>query len=167
MTNMLGKLTHFFLGETDEEVNEGMSGMNNILYEHEEDDWIIVNIQVEYPVARLEVSPLEDQLIEHPRSNNRGSDEATALTEKLEGLRAVPVAHYIPRRMSILFRDCGMVHTNQMRIVQRAKSYAERRKLSRNQLLRQNRARKQHSTKENSARYFKQPRQRISRYSWQ
>ncbi|XP_072452296.1 uncharacterized protein [Chiloscyllium punctatum] len=166
MSNMLGKLTRFFLGEMDREDNEGMSGMNNILYENEEDDWIIVNIQVEYPVTRLEINPLEDQL-GHPSSNNHDSEEATELTEKLEGHRAVPVAHYIPRRMSTLFGDCGMVHTNQMRVMQRAKLYAERRKLSRNQLLRQNRTRKRHCTKETSARHFKQPRQRISRYSWQ
>ncbi|XP_060694078.1 uncharacterized protein si:ch211-260e23.9 isoform X3 [Hemiscyllium ocellatum] len=86
MSNMLGKLTRFFLGKMDGEDNEGMSGMNNILYENEEDDWIIVNIQVEYPVKRLEINPLEDQL-GHPSSNNHDSEEATELTEKLEGHR--------------------------------------------------------------------------------
>uniref|UniRef100_UPI00398EDA92 tumor protein p53-inducible nuclear protein 2 n=1 Tax=Pristiophorus japonicus TaxID=55135 RepID=UPI00398EDA92 len=171
---MLGKLTSFFLGETDEEDNKENSELNNILYENEEDDWVIVDIQVQYPVGKLEIDPLENLLIEHPSMSvytlkNKDSDdeEEAELEEKLEGHRAVPVAQYIPRRVSTLIGNGGVVCTNHVRFMQRAKLHVERRKLSRNHLLRQNKARKRHSTKEKNSRYFKQPRQLISRYSRQ
>ncbi|XP_078066938.1 uncharacterized protein LOC144492608 [Mustelus asterias] len=168
---MLGRLTRFFLGVVDEGDDQESSGMNNIVYENEEDDWVIVNIQVRNPVTRLELDPLENLLIEHPsmsvytqRNKNNESEEAADLAEKLEGHRAVPVVHYIPLRMSTLI---GVVDTNHLRFMQRAKLHVERRRLSRNQLLRQNRVWKRHSTKERSSRHFKQPHQRISRYSRQ
>ncbi|XP_067905452.1 tumor protein p53-inducible nuclear protein 2 [Heterodontus francisci] len=171
---MLGRLTSFFLGEVDVEDNKENSDMNNILYENEEDDWIIVNIQVQYPVTKLEIDPLENLLIEHPsvsiytlRNKNSDCEEIAELTEKLEGHKAITVAHYIPRRMSALIGNGGVVHTSHMSFMQRAKLHVERRKLSHNQLLRQNRAWKRHSTKDKSSRHFKQPRQRISRYSRQ
>ncbi|XP_078400484.1 uncharacterized protein LOC144682067 [Cetorhinus maximus] len=171
---MLGKLTRFFLGEVDEGDNEENSDMNNVLYENEEDDWIIVTIQVQHPMARLEIDPPENLLIEHPSmsvytlwNKNDDSEEAADLAEKLEGHRVVPVAHYIPLRMSTLIGNGDVIRANHMRFMQRAKLHVERRKLSRNQLLRQNRAWKRHSTKERSSRHFKQPHQRISRYSKQ
>ncbi|XP_038662549.1 si:ch211-260e23.9 [Scyliorhinus canicula] len=167
---MLGKLARFFLGEVDEGDDQENSDMNNILYENEEDDWIIVNIQVKYPVVRLDTDPLENLLIVQPsmsvytqKNKNNEREEAA----DLEDHRAVPVARYIPPRMSSLIGNGGVVHTNHVRFMQCAKLHVERRKLSRNQLLRQNRVWKRRSTKERNCRHFKQPHQRISRYSKQ
>ncbi|XP_067854067.1 tumor protein p53-inducible nuclear protein 2 [Heptranchias perlo] len=172
---MLGKLTIFFLGETDEDDSkENNNDMNNILFENEDDGWIIVDIQAQYSVVKLEIDPLENLLIEHPsmsvytlRNTNSDGEEEAEYEQILEGPRAVPVAHYIPRRMSALTGNGGVEHTNHVHFMQRAKLHVERRKLSRNHLLRQNRARKRYSTKEKNSGRFKQPCQRVSRYSRQ
>ncbi|XP_051884751.1 tumor protein p53-inducible nuclear protein 1 isoform X3 [Pristis pectinata] len=91
---MLGKLACFFLGERDGDDRDEQSDTSNILYENVEDDWIIVDIQAQYPALKLEMDPLENLLIEHPsmsvytlRNKNSDSGEEAELEEDLESLR--------------------------------------------------------------------------------
>ncbi|XP_062923021.1 tumor protein p53-inducible nuclear protein 2 [Mobula hypostoma] len=165
---MLGKLASFLFGERDGDDCEEKGGMSNILYENVEDDWVIVDIQDQYPVLILENDPLENLLTEHPSmpvyclriENSDGEEEAEL--EDLESLRTV---HHAPRITFSLTGKDGVLHRNHVRFMQRIRLHAERKKLSRNHLLRQNRAWKRHSGKKKTSHCFKQPRPRISRHS--
>ncbi|XP_059848947.1 uncharacterized protein si:ch211-260e23.9 [Hypanus sabinus] len=89
---MLGKLVSFLLGERDGDDCEEKSVMNNILYENVEDDWVMVDIQDQYPVLKLENAPVKNLLTEHPSmsvyslriTNSDGEEEAEL--EDLESL---------------------------------------------------------------------------------
>ncbi|XP_051884749.1 tumor protein p53-inducible nuclear protein 1 isoform X1 [Pristis pectinata] len=171
---MLGKLACFFLGERDGDDRDEQSDTSNILYENVEDDWIIVDIQAQYPALKLEMDPLENLLIEHPsmsvytlRNKNSDSGEEAELEEDLESLRIVPVVCHAPRSILSLIGNDSVLHRNHVHFMQRVRLHAESKTLSRNHLLRQNRAWKRHSGKEKTSRWFKQPRPRISRYSRQ
>ncbi|XP_072926215.1 uncharacterized protein [Hemitrygon akajei] len=93
---MLGKLVSFLLGERDGDDCEEKGVMNNILYENVEDDWVMVDIQDQYPVLKLENAPVKNLLTEHPSmsvyslriTNSDGEEEAEL--EDLESLRLGP-----------------------------------------------------------------------------
>eukprot|EP00062_Callorhinchus_milii_P005289 gi/632944577/ref/XP_007887581.1/ PREDICTED: tumor protein p53-inducible nuclear protein 1-like isoform X1 [Callorhinchus milii] len=169
---MLGKLASFFLNETYEDSKESISDLNHMLYESEEDDWIIVDIQGQQPVVNVPTDPLENLLIEHPsmsvyslENKNKDSEEESAAEEEGQTPKVIPIVQYVPRRVSAFrIRDSVLEHTNHIHFMQCAKLYVERRKLSCNHLRRQNRARKRYFAKEKHFGHFKQPCQRNHKY---
>ncbi|KAG9334821.1 hypothetical protein JZ751_006451 [Albula glossodonta] len=137
------------------------------LLEFEEGDWVIIEIHEGQALAPPEVDPLENLLIEHPsmsvyqlRCQRSQEDVRSDEEEDEDSPRPVTVRCPVPWRATawgrILDRD-NHIHT-----VQRARAHAERRKLTRATLCRQNLVKTCPSVKRYG--YFKQPCQRLYNY---
>ncbi|XP_064414597.1 tumor protein p53-inducible nuclear protein 1 [Latimeria chalumnae] len=165
---MIGKLTTLFLGDNSEKDKETSNDLLQDLYECEEGDWIIVNVHERHPVAQLGISPFENLLIEHPSmsvynpQSNSSEDEKEAEMEKEESSRASWILHYMPRR--VILWDGVLKNTSHFHYMQLARRHVERRKLSCNQLNRQNRSRKCCPSKVKRFGNMKQPTKRVYNY---
>nr|XP_015223903.1 PREDICTED: tumor protein p53-inducible nuclear protein 2-like [Lepisosteus oculatus] len=162
---MIGRIASLLLGNT---TNEDVSESSDVeeLFEFEEGEWVIINIQGE---SIDKVGLLENLLIEHPSMsvynwrNQRNEEEEPGSEEEDEGApRPAQVARSIPWRLMawgyILEKNSHLRH------VQRTRLWAQRRKLGRSHLRRQNQAKKRYSPKEKHYGNFKQPCQRIYNY---
>uniref|UniRef100_A0A8C6SU80 Tumor protein p53-inducible nuclear protein 2 n=1 Tax=Neogobius melanostomus TaxID=47308 RepID=A0A8C6SU80_9GOBI len=142
---MLGKFFSHFLGNAvDEEAAETVEE----LMEFEEGEWIIVNLPESGQLAVPEVDPLENLLIEHPsmsvyqiRHRDGGAEEeeeGNLEEDDDDSPRPVAVRQHLSWRLAAwgVPLPCNI----QLLTVQRAKTQAERKKLSRGALHRQNMA---------------------------
>ncbi|XP_028295530.1 tumor protein p53-inducible nuclear protein 2 isoform X2 [Gouania willdenowi] len=165
---MFGKIFSHFLGNTDEDLEATDDARENHL-ELEDEGWIIVNLP-DGDVSSPCVDALENLLIEHPsmsvyqrsyrmsgeeKEDEEGSDEE-------DDPRPVVVRQHVSWRLAAwgLPLPCGL----QLQAAERARTQAERKKLGRGFLHRQNLTHMRSSLKEKSYGYFKQPCQRTHNY---
>ncbi|XP_029902942.1 tumor protein p53-inducible nuclear protein 2 [Myripristis murdjan] len=167
---MIGKILSHLLGNTEVADDDTYEE----LMEFEEGGWVIVNLPESGPLSAPEVDPLENLLIEHPsmsvyQMRRRMSREEEEEEEELgsdedEELSARPAA--VRQHVSWRLAAWGIplpCHV-QLLAVQRARSQAERKKLSRGALHRQNLAKTRFSAAEKRYGHFKQPCQRLYSY---
>ncbi|XP_061593163.1 tumor protein p53-inducible nuclear protein 2 [Cololabis saira] len=157
---MIGKILSHLLGNAGEESEVANDAYDQIM-EFEEEGWVVVHLPENEPLS--DVDPLENLLIEHPsmsvyqmRCRMGGEEEEEELvSEDEDAPRPVAVRRLVSWHLGVPL-PCGV----QLLAVQRARSQAERRKLSRGALQRQNLA-KCRSPGERRLGYFKQPCQRL------
>ncbi|CAK6962000.1 tumor protein p53-inducible nuclear protein 2 [Scomber scombrus] len=172
---MLGKILSHLLGNTGDDF-EAVDDTFEDLMEFEEGGWVIVNLPENVPLSAPEADPLENLLIEHPSMSvyqirRRMSGEEEAEEEEEEGgsdedeedsARPVAVRRHISWRLAAwgIPLPCNI----QLLAVQRARTHAERKKLTRSALHRQNLAKTRFSPAERRYGHFKQPCQRLYNY---
>ncbi|XP_033476656.1 tumor protein p53-inducible nuclear protein 2 [Epinephelus lanceolatus] len=169
---MLGKILSHLLGNTEEEDCEAADETYKELMEFEEGGWVIVNLPENGPLSAPEADPLENLLIEHPsmsvyqmrrRMSSAEEEEELGSDEDEEDIsRPVAVRRHISWRLAAwgIPLPCNI----QLLTVQRARTQAERKKLSRSALHRQNLAKMRFSPAEKRYGHFKQPCQRLYNY---
>ncbi|KAF0043637.1 tumor protein p53-inducible nuclear protein 1 [Scophthalmus maximus] len=168
---MIGKILSHLLWNTGEDF-EAIDDTFEELMEFEEGEWIIVNLPEIGQLSAPEVDPLENLLIEHPsmsvyqmrcRTSGAEEEEEQGSDEDEEDTsRPVAVRQHISWRLAAwgIPLPCKI----QLLAVQRARTPAERKKLSRGSLHRQNIAKLRFSPAEKRFGYFKQPCQRFYNY---
>ncbi|XP_022599205.1 tumor protein p53-inducible nuclear protein 2-like [Seriola dumerili] len=170
---MIGKILSQLLGNAGEEF-EAADDTYEELMEFEEGGWVIVNLPDNGPLSAPEVDPLENLLIEHPsmsvyqmrcRMSGAEEEEEEELSfdeDEEDTSRPVAVRQHISWRLAAwgIPLPCNV----QLLAVQRARTQAERKKLSRSSLHRQNLAKLRFSPAEKRYGFFKQPCQRLYNY---
>lgn len=165
---MLGKFFSHLLGNA---VDEEAADTVEDLMEFEEGEWVIVNLPANGQLTVPEVDPLENLLIEHPsmsvyqirrRVSGAEEEEEGSSGEEDDVPRPVAVRRHLSWRLAAwgVPLPCNV----QLLTVQRAKTQAERKKLSRSALHRQNMAKTRFSPSERRYGHFKQPSQRLYNY---
>ncbi|GAA6224431.1 tumor protein p53-inducible nuclear protein 2-like [Lates japonicus] len=169
---MIGKMLSHLLGNVGEDF-EAADNTYEELMEFEEGGWVIVNLPENGSLSVPEVDPLENLLIEHPsmsvyqmgcrisgaeeEEEELGSDE-----DEEEISRPVAVRQHISWRLAAW--GIPLPGNIQLLAVQRSRTLAERKKLSRSSLHRQNLAKLRFSPADKRYGYFKQPCQRLYNY---
>lgn len=167
---MIGKILSQLLGGAGEDF-EAVEDTYEELMEFEEGGWVIVNLPDNGPLSAPQVDPLENLLIEHPsmsvyqmRSRMSGEEEEELSSDEDEEdtSRQVAVGPHISWRLAAwgIPLPCNV----QLLAVQRARTQAERKRLSRASLHRQNLAKLRFSPAEKRYGFFKQPCQRLYNY---
>lgn len=165
---MLGKFLSHLLGSA---VDEEAADTVEELMEFEEGEWVIVNLPETGQLTVPEADPLENLLIEHPsmsvyqirhRVSGAEEEEEGSSEEEDDTPRPVAVRQHLSWRLAAwgVPLPCNV----QLLTVQRAKTQAERKKLSRSALHRQNMAKTRFSPAERRYGHFKQPCQRLYNY---
>ncbi|KAF3686963.1 Tumor protein p53-inducible nuclear protein 1 [Channa argus] len=165
---MIGKILSHLVGSTGEEAADDTY---EELMELEEEGWVIVNLPENELLSSTEVDPLENLLIEHPSMSvyqmrprmseaeevELGDEEDNEEVEDIS--RPVAVRRHISWHLAAwgIPLPCN-VH---LLAIQRARTQAERRKLSRSSLHRQNLTKLRFSSVEKHYGHFKQPSQRL------
>ncbi|XP_028257313.1 tumor protein p53-inducible nuclear protein 2 [Parambassis ranga] len=167
---MIGKILSQLLGNSGEDFETAEDNYDKFM-EFEEGGWVIVNLQENGPLSAPDVDPLENLLIEHPsmsvyqmRCRMGASEEEEVVCDEDDEETSRPVA--VRRNISWRLAAWGVpLPCNiQLLAVQRARTQAERKKLSRSALHRQNLARMQYSLGDKRYGHFKQPCQRLYNY---
>ncbi|XP_034054728.1 tumor protein p53-inducible nuclear protein 2 [Gymnodraco acuticeps] len=163
---MFGKLLSQLLWNAGEDLEAADSYEE--LMESEEGGWIIVNLPENEPLSAPPAGPLENLLIEHPsmsvyqmRCMMSGEEEVGSDEEEEEEDTSRPVV--VRRHISWRLAAWGLPLPGHLQLlaVQRAGAQAERKKLSRGGLHRQNLAKMRFSPTEKRYGHFKQPCQRL------
>ncbi|KAM9860474.1 tumor protein p53-inducible nuclear protein 1 [Aulostomus maculatus] len=169
---MIGKILSHLLGNGGGDDCEAVHDTLEELMEFEEGGWVIVNLPDNATLEASEVDPLENLLIEHPsmsvyqmRRRMSGAEEEQGSDEDEEEEnypRSGAVRQHISWRLAAwgIPLPCHV----QLLAVQRARTQAERKKLSRSALNRQNLAKTRFSSADKRYGYFKQPVQRLCNY---
>ncbi|XP_076856969.1 tumor protein p53-inducible nuclear protein 2 isoform X2 [Brachyhypopomus gauderio] len=164
---MIGKIFAHFLGNAEEGTDLVMENEScEELLECEDGEWVIINIQENQCVGLTQEDPLENLLIEHPsmsvyQMRRQRFKEEDSCDEDDDSPRPVPVRH-----VSWQMAECGLPQPCRPLLlsVQRARTYAEHRKLNRNALNRHNMTRTRSSPTDRRYGHFKQPTQRLYNY---
>ncbi|XP_036952202.1 si:ch211-260e23.9 isoform X2 [Acanthopagrus latus] len=168
---MIGKILSHLLGSAGDDF-EAADDPYEELIEFEEGEWVIVNLPESGPLSAPDVDPLENLLIEHPsmsvyqiRRRMSGVEEDEELgsdEDEEDNSRPVAVRRHISWRLAAwgIPLPCDV----QLLAVQRARTQAEWKKLSRGALHRQNLAKTRFSPAEKRYGHFKQPCQRLYNY---
>ncbi|XP_013862703.1 tumor protein p53-inducible nuclear protein 2 [Austrofundulus limnaeus] len=162
---MIGKILSHLLGSTgeDEAADEAQD-----VTEFEEEGWVIVDLPEDGPLSAPDVDPLENLLIEHPSMSvyqmrctlpEAEEEELDSDDDEEETSRPVAVRRHISWHLAAwgIPLPCN-VH---LLSAQRARSQAERKKLSRSALHRQNLAKTRFSSGEKRYGHLKRPCQRV------
>ncbi|XP_023134188.1 tumor protein p53-inducible nuclear protein 2 [Amphiprion ocellaris] len=168
---MIGKILSHLLGNA----SEGFDAPDHTydkLMEIEEGGWVIVNLTEDEAGSAPDVDPLENLLIEHPsmsvyqmRRRMSGAEEEEELVsdaDEEDTSRPVAVRRHLSWRLAAW--GTPLPCTVQLLALQRARTQAERKKLSRSALHRQNLAKMRFSLGERRYGHFKQPGQRLYNY---
>lgn len=169
---MIGKILSHLLGSADEEFEAAEDSFDKLL-EFEEGEWVIVNLPEDGALSAPDVDPLENLLIEHPSMSvyqmrcRMGGEEKEELSsseeeEEEDTSRTVAVRRHVSWRLAAwgIPLPCNV----QLLAVQRSRTQAERRKLSRGVLHRQNLTKTRVSPGEKRYGHFKQPSPRVYSY---
>ncbi|XP_018613499.1 tumor protein p53-inducible nuclear protein 2 [Scleropages formosus] len=178
---MIGKLLAQLLGNSDErdmvDVYDGVDENEGCreLYEFEDGEWVIIDINENHGMAMPEMDPLENLLIEHPSMSvyklrcrksqeeevNMEQEEQEAEEEEREkgSARSLPSRRLIPWRMTVWASTFG--YDCRVLSLQGSRAKTERRKLTHGALRRRNLAKMRFSMAEQRYGHFKQPRQRM------
>ncbi|XP_034642988.1 tumor protein p53-inducible nuclear protein 2 isoform X3 [Trachemys scripta elegans] len=148
---MFQRLTSLFF--SDSSTPEGLEEPKPFVSEEEEEDgWLIIDLPEGPGPVRLESSPMEDLLIEHPSmsvyvtSNSivverESSDEPISEGDVPEPRLERRTPHH---PTSLTAKAAILEKVSQVRRIQRAKQLVEKHKLSQKVMQRQNRARERH-----------------------
>jgi len=169
---MIGKLLSHLLWNAPDEFDAADDVSYEELMEREEGGWVIVNVQDDRPSSAAEADPLEDLLIEHPSMSvyqmrcgataEEDDEEELGSDEEEDSPRSVAVRRHISWRLAAwgIPLPCDV----QTQAVQKGRAQAERKKLSRSALSRQNLTKTRFSPAEKRYGHFKQPCQRLYNY---
>ncbi|XP_060086964.1 tumor protein p53-inducible nuclear protein 2 isoform X3 [Heteronotia binoei] len=144
---MFQRFTSLFFSDTSTPV--GLEEPKPFVSEEEEDDgWLIIDLPGPDPV-NVESNPMEDLLIEHPSMSVYVTSSSivveTESPEEPVHESEVPECHlqrHAPHHSSSLATKAAILEkVNQVRRIQRAKQLAEKHKLSKKVMQRQNRTR--------------------------
>ncbi|KAF6734608.1 Tumor protein p53-inducible nuclear protein 1 [Oryzias melastigma] len=133
------------------------------LTEMEDEGWVVVNLTENAGASAPEADPLENLLIEHPSMSvyqmrcREGEEPPTDEEEEEDASRPAAVARRSSWGMFLAWSEPPLA-------VQRSCSQADRKRLSRGALHRQNLARVRFSAGERRYGHFKQPCQRLYNY---
>ncbi|RVE74956.1 hypothetical protein OJAV_G00026830 [Oryzias javanicus] len=160
--DMIGRILFNLLGSGGDDSADGCCDQ---LTEMEDEGWVVVNLPENAGVSAVEADPLENLLIEHPsmsvyQMRCREEEEEPPINEEEEEDDASRPAAVARRSSWGLF----VAWSEPPLAVQRAWSPADRKRLSRGALHRQNLARVRFSAGERRYGYFKQPCQRLYNY---
>uniref|UniRef100_A0A147ABW0 Si:ch211-260e23.9 n=1 Tax=Fundulus heteroclitus TaxID=8078 RepID=A0A147ABW0_FUNHE len=163
---MIGKILSQLLWNTGEAF-EAAGDTNEELLEFEEEEWVIVNIPESRPMPAPHVDPLENLLIEHPsmsvyqmRCRMGGAEEEEELaSDEEETSRPVAVRRHISWHLAAWGNPLPCLLA-----VQRSRSQAERKKLGRSILQRQNMTKTQFSPKDKRYGNLRCPSPRLYNY---
>ncbi|XP_028850745.1 tumor protein p53-inducible nuclear protein 2 isoform X2 [Denticeps clupeoides] len=150
---MFQRLTSLFFGEV-EEVSAEVNGPKPRVSDADEEGWLLVSLP---EGATAETSPMEDLLIEHPSMSVYVSPGNLSMVEESAASLAGSMSRMSESAAPSMARSSmptrvtrgaaaqvgPLAKVTQVSRVQRAKSRAEQRHLSRNRLQRQNRTREQ------------------------
>ncbi|XP_070689857.1 tumor protein p53-inducible nuclear protein 2 [Pempheris klunzingeri] len=167
---MIGKILSHLLGSTGEDF-EAADGAYEELLEFEEGGWVIVNLPENEALSAPQVDPLENLLIEHPsmsvyqmrcRMSGAEEEEEELGSDEDEEDTSRPAA--VRRHVSWRLAAWGIPLPSNIQLlaVQKARTQAEWKQLSRRALHRQNLAKTRFSPAEKC--HFKQPCQRLYNY---
>ncbi|XP_040900508.1 si:ch211-260e23.9 [Toxotes jaculatrix] len=169
---MIGRVLSHLLGNAGEDFVAANDTYEELM-EFEEGGWVIVNFPESGPLSAPEVDPLENLLIEHPSMSvyqmkcrmggAEEEEEELGFDEDEEDTsRSVAVTQHISWRLAAwgIPLPCNI----QLLAAQRARIQADRKKLSRSFLHRQNLAKLRFSPTEKRYGHFKQPCQRLYNY---
>ncbi|XP_039983823.1 si:ch211-260e23.9 [Xiphias gladius] len=168
---MIGKILSHLLGSAGEDCDVADDTFEELM-EFEEGGWVIVNLPENGPLSAPEVDPLENLLIEHPSmsvyqmrcgmSGEEEEEEQGFDEDEEDTSRPVAVRQHISWHLAAwgIPLPCNI----QLLAVQRARTQAERKKLSRSSLHRQNLTKPRFSPAEKRYSHFKQPCQRLYNY---
>nr|XP_057934864.1 tumor protein p53-inducible nuclear protein 2 [Doryrhamphus excisus] len=170
---MIGKILSHLLGGSGDEETSGDT-LEELL-EFEEGGWVVVNLPDNAPLSAPEADPLENLLIEHPsmsvyqmrrRVSGTEGDEEEEEEEGSEDDENSPRPVAVSRHISWRLAAWGVPLPVDVRLLtlQRARGAAERKKLSRGALARQNLVKTRCSASERRYGHFKQPSQRLYNY---
>ncbi|KAI4898643.1 hypothetical protein NFI96_026000 [Prochilodus magdalenae] len=160
---MISKIFAQILGNVEEKAdialeNEGSEDV----FEFEDGEWVIINIQENHPLGLVEEDPLENLLIEHPSMSvyqmRSGRIEGEEVSEG-GSPRSVPVRRHISWCLAAWGIPLPILLS-----VQRSRTHGDRRKLTRTALHRQNLANTRFSPTDRRYGHFKQPTQRLYNY---
>ncbi|KAL7833333.1 hypothetical protein AOLI_G00282930 [Acnodon oligacanthus] len=162
---MISKLLAQLLGGAEGEAaaaveNEGCEDVSEV----EDGEWVIINIQENRSLGLVEEDPLENLLIEHPsmsvyQMRRRRIEEEEASDDEKGSPRPVPVRRHVSWCLAAWGDPLPVLLS-----VQRARAHADRRKLTRSALHRQNLANTRFSPTDRRYGHFKQPTQRLYNY---
>ncbi|XP_076003027.1 tumor protein p53-inducible nuclear protein 2 [Genypterus blacodes] len=166
---MIGKIFAHLLGNNSDDFESANDALEELM-EFEEGEWVIVNVPESRHLSVPEVDPLENLLIEHPSMSvyqmrdgemeeEEEEEEVGSDEDEDDSPRPVAVKH-----ISWHLAAWGIPLPVQLLAVQRARTLAERKKLSRGATHRQNLARTRFSPAEKRYGHFKQPGQRLYNY---
>ncbi|XP_008403152.1 tumor protein p53-inducible nuclear protein 1 [Poecilia reticulata] len=169
---MIGKILSHLLGNAGEE-SEAAGGTNEELLEFEEEEWVIVNVPESGPLPSPDADPLENLLIEHPsmsvyqiRCRMEGAQEEEKELASDDGeeetSRPLAVRRHISWHLAAWGNPlpCGL----QLLAMQRARSQAQRKKLSHSALHRHNMTKTQLSPKGKGHGNIRRPSPRLYNY---
>uniref|UniRef100_A0A8C6LT67 Si:ch211-260e23.9 n=1 Tax=Nothobranchius furzeri TaxID=105023 RepID=A0A8C6LT67_NOTFU len=165
---MIGKILSHLLGSSGEDPEAAGDGK---LMELEEEGWVIVSLPEDGALLAPDVDPLENLLIEHPsmsvyqmKCRMGEAEEEELLSDDEEEETSRPVA--VRRHVSWHLAAWGLPLPYRLHLmgVQRARSEAERKELSRSALLRQNLAKTRFCPGNKRHGCLKRPRQRVYNY---
>ncbi|TMS13418.1 tumor protein p53-inducible nuclear protein 2 [Larimichthys crocea] len=170
---MIGKILSQLLGNAGEDFEAADKTFEELM-EFEEGEWVIVDLPENGPLSAPQVDPLENLLIEHPSMSvyqmrcgmsgveEEEEDELGSDEDEVDISRPVAVRRHISWCLAAwgIPLPCNI----QLLAVQRARTQAERKKLSHRALHRQNLAKTRFSPAEKRYGHFKQPCQRLYNY---
>ncbi|XP_072321774.1 tumor protein p53-inducible nuclear protein 1 [Eucyclogobius newberryi] len=171
---MLGRILSHLMGNAVDELEAARETVAEMM-EFEEGGWVIVNLPEGGLLTVPEADPLENLLIEHPSMSvyqirhrvsgaeeEEEEEEAGSEEEEDEDFPRPPVA--VTTHLSWRLAAWGVPLPCNIQLLQGAKAQAERKKVSRGALRRQNMAKTRFCASERRFGHFKQPSQRLYNY---
>lgn len=163
---MITKLLSQLLGNPGGDLKSEGNTSEKFL-EHEDEGWVIVNLPEKGPLSAPDTDPLENLQIEHPsmsvyQMRRREEEEEEPGSDEEDTSRPVAVRRHVSWRLTAW--GFPLPYNVQLVAVQRARSRAERRKLSHSALHRQNLIKMHFCPGERRYGHFKQPCQRVYNY---
>ncbi|XP_054626036.1 tumor protein p53-inducible nuclear protein 1 isoform X2 [Dunckerocampus dactyliophorus] len=165
---MIGKILSQLLGGSGGDYETSGDTLEELL-ESEEGGWVVVNLPDNGPLLAPEADSLENLLIEHPsmsvyqmRRRMSGTKEEEDGSDDDNSPRSAAVRRHISWRLAAW----GILLPVDVRLMapQRAWGAAERKRLSRSALARQNLVKTRFLASERRYGHFKQPSQRLYNY---
>ncbi|XP_017275088.1 si:ch211-260e23.9 [Kryptolebias marmoratus] len=170
---MIGRILSHLLGNAGED-SEAADDSHEKTNELEEEGWVIVNLPEGGPLLAPDVDPLENLLIEHPSmsvyqmrctladAEEEEEEENVSDEDEEEAPRPVAVSRHISWHLAAW--GVPLPYNVHLLSVQKARGQAERKKLSRGALHRQNLAKARFSPGEKRFGHLKRPCQRVYNY---
>ncbi|XP_030622175.1 tumor protein p53-inducible nuclear protein 1 [Chanos chanos] len=163
--HLLGNMEGGELTDTNAVENENCED----LLEFEDGEWVIINVHDNRSFTSVEVDPLENLLIEHPsmsvyqmRHQGNEEEDLSSDEEEVDSNRPVSVRRHVSWRLAAW--GIPVPCSDHLLSAQRARVNADRRKLTRCALHRQNLSKIRHLPSERRYGHYKQPSQRLYNY---
>ncbi|XP_043946219.1 tumor protein p53-inducible nuclear protein 2 isoform X2 [Protopterus annectens] len=140
---MFQQFTSFLFGVSSPDCDEEPTIPSPSISEKEDDGWLIIDFPEDQEAVKLESSPLENLLIEHPSMSvyvtSTVENDATTETATERDVAQNRMERHAPRHTASVNVHAGVLQKlTEVHRIQRVKIWVERRKLSQNRIHRQN-----------------------------